>query len=303
MNSNMHIRFNSCSYEYRPGVFKPKVYGIKNLTLEVAKGEAFGFLGHNGAGKTTSIKCLMGLQNPTHGSVEIAGVDSRIPSSRARVGFLPEQPYFYDQVTIHEILSFFAGLSGIPSGEIPGRIKEVLTLVNLYSRRDSKLRTLSKGLLQRVGLSQALLSNPELLVLDEPFSGLDPIGRREFREIFQGLKAKGVTLFISSHILSDVEALCTRAAILVKGELKKIVDLTDKNSFGAERVFLRAKGLTLPEGGEVVAEQTRQYRAASMVEANKMLSDILQKGGTVEELLVERDNLEDIFIQTVSKNS
>lgn len=298
----MRISFKNCSYEYRPGIFKPKSFGIKNITLEVNKGEAFGFLGHNGAGKTTAIKCLMGLQYPTKGEVFINGISSSNPEARGKVGFLPEQPYFYDHLSIYELLSFFGGLAGIESHIIPGRINAVLNKLGLTARKHSRLRTLSKGLMQRVGLAQALLSEPELLVLDEPFSGLDPIGRREFRDIFQELKSSGVTLFMSSHILSDVEALCSRAAILVKGEIKNLIDLKDKNSLTVAKVLIRASGAKLPEGGEKVSEQKLQYRCNSLDEGNSLVGKILSSGGVLEEFLVEHENLEDIFIKTVSSN-
>lgn len=298
----MHISFKNCTYEYRPGIFKPKSFGIKNITLDVEKGEAFGFLGHNGAGKTTAIKCLMGLQYPTEGEVLINGISSSNPEARRKVGFLPEQPYFYDHLSIYELLSFFGGLAGIESHIIPERIDSVLDKLGLKARKHSRLRTLSKGLMQRVGLAQALLSEPELLVLDEPFSGLDPIGRREFRDIFQELKSNGVTLFMSSHILSDVEALCSRAAILVKGEIKNLIDLREKSSLAISKVLIRASGIKLPEGGEKVGEQKLQYRCSSLDAGNALASKILNSGGVLEEFSVEHENLEDIFIKTVSSN-
>lgn len=297
----MKIAFKDCSYEYRPGIFKSKTYGIKNISLEVEKGEAFGFLGHNGAGKTTAIKCLMGLQHPTSGSVYIDGINTSNPESRRRVGFLPEQPYFYDHLSIEELLAFFGGLAGIESSILSARINEVLTKLGIAGRKSSRIRTLSKGLMQRVGLAQALLSNPELLVLDEPFSGLDPIGRREFRDIFNELKASGVTLFMSSHILSDVEAICTRAAILVRGEIKNIINLKSKDAVAVAKVIIRASGATLPEGGEKIDEQKIQYICSSLEDGNLLAHKVLHSGGVLEEFSVEHENLEDIFMKTVNR--
>jgi ABC-2 type transport system ATP-binding protein len=277
----MDIRFENLTYRYDRHLFRATSYGVKDLNLEIKSGEAFGFLGSNGAGKTTSIKCLMGLQIPTKGGVFINNINSRIPSSRKKVGFLPEYPYFYQHLTVKELLLLYGSLIGTK------KIDHLLDMLGLSERRDQKLRNLSKGLIQRVGLAQALLGEPELLVLDEPFSGLDPVGRKQFRDIFLDLNKKGVTLFISSHILTDVESICSRASILVKGELKAVVDLRNRKSIKSVEVTLRGEY----EGGEKLPSGCVRFRLSSIDEANQFI-----QGKTVESVVPEYESLEDIFL-------
>ena len=200
---------------------------LKPFDLSVKAGEAFGFLGHNGAGKTTTIKCILNFLRPTSGSIELFGVDSRHASSRASIGYLSEQPYFYDYLTVEETLSLFARLSNCPAVDRQSMVQAAAERVGIEGRLSSRMRTLSKGLTQRVGLAQAILHKPQLLILDEPFSGLDPIGRREFRDIFVDLKRAGTTIFMCSHVLPDVEFLCDRVSILSRGELRGVYDLQD----------------------------------------------------------------------------
>ena len=192
------------------------------LTLEVEHGEIFGCLGHNGAGKTTTLKLLMGLIFPSGGSARILGIDIGEPSVKRRIGYLPEHPYFYDYLTAPELLGYFAQLSGVAAGERERRVKAVLERVGLPDVHKLQLRKFSKGMLQRVGLAQAILHDPEVVFLDEPMSGLDPIGRREVRDLIQSLKDEGKTVFFSTHILSDAESLCDRVAVLQRGHLKAI---------------------------------------------------------------------------------
>lgn len=277
----MDISFKNLTYRYDKHMFKQTAYGVRDLNLEIRSGEAFGFLGANGAGKTTSIKCLVGLQRPTKGGVFINGVNSKIPSSRARVGFLPEYPYFYQHLTVLELLKFYGSLVGTK------KVEPILERLGIGDRRDQRLKNLSKGLVQRVALAQALLGDPELLVLDEPFSGLDPIGRREFRDIFLELNKKGVTLFMSSHILTDVESICSRASILVKGELKTVVDLRNRKSVKSVEVTLRGDY----EGGERLPSGCVRFKLHSIDEANEFI-----KGKTVESFVPEYESLEEIFV-------
>lgn len=198
---------------------------LKGITLSIARGESFGFLGHNGAGKTTTIKLILNLLRRSHGTIKIFGLDARDTRARTHVGYLPEQPYFYDNLTVIETMYFYATLAGIPSGDRERKVLNTLARVGLTHRAKSHMRSLSKGLMQRVALAQAIVAEPKLLLLDEPFSGLDPIGRKEFRDLFSELKRAGTTIFMSSHILSDVEFLCDRASIMVRGELKGIFNL------------------------------------------------------------------------------
>ncbi len=190
------------------------------LHLTVEEGEIFGFLGPNGAGKTTTLKMLMGLVFPTAGSARILGREWTDPEVKAQIGFLPEQPYFYDYLTAHELLGYYAQLSGVPAKDRTRRVQDILQRVGLTDVNGVQLRKFSKGLLQRVGIAQAILHEPKLVFLDEPMSGLDPLGRREVRDLIQQLKQEGKTVFFSTHILSDAEALCDRVAIINKGELR-----------------------------------------------------------------------------------
>src|SRR5215475_4927425 len=200
---------------YRIGFFhQRRKLALRPLHLTVEKGEVFGFLGGNGAGKTTTLKLLMGLVFPTGGTARILGHEIDDPQMKAQVGFLPEQPYFYDYLTARELLEYFAELSGVPAKERTRRVKEMLARVGLADVATTQLRKFSKGMLQRVGIAQAILHDPKVVFLDEPMSGLDPLGRREVRELIQQLQHEGKTVFFSTHILSDAEALCDRVAII-----------------------------------------------------------------------------------------
>lgn len=192
------------------------------LHLTVEHGEIFGFLGPNGAGKTTTLKMLMGLVFPTAGSARILDKEWTDPEVKAQIGFLPEQPYFYDYLTAHELLDYYGQLSGVPAKDRRPRIDEMLLRVGLTDIKGVQLRKFSKGMLQRVGIAQAILHNPKLVFLDEPMSGLDPLGRREVRDLILQLQQEGKTVFFSTHILSDAEALCDRVAIIHQGELRGV---------------------------------------------------------------------------------
>src|SRR5438034_6541800 len=200
---------------------KPK-QALKPLHLKVEDGEIFGFLGPNGAGKTTTLKLLMGLVFPTAGTARILGMAIDDPRMKAQIGFLPEQPYFYDYLTASELLNYYGQLSGVNAKLRPHRVNEVLNLVGLPDVGGMQLRKFSKGMLQRVGIAQAVLHNPKLVFFDEPISGLDPMGRREVRDLMEQLKHEGKTVFFSTHILSDAEALCDRVAIIHLGELRRV---------------------------------------------------------------------------------
>ena len=195
---------------------------LQPLHLTVEDGEIFGFLGPNGAGKTTTLKMLMGLVFPTAGTARILGKDWTDPEVKAQIGFLPEQPYFYDYLTAHELLDYYGQLSGVPAKNRKNRIEEVLQRVGLTDIKGIQLRKFSKGMLQRAGIAQSILHNPRLVFLDEPMSGLDPLGRREVRDLILQLQQEGKTVFFSTHILSDAEALCDRVAIINKGELRGV---------------------------------------------------------------------------------
>jgi len=203
---------------------------LSPLHLTVEDGEIFGFLGPNGAGKTTTLKLLMGLVFPTAGSARILGREWTDPEVKAQIGFLPEQPYFYDHLTAHELLNYYAQLSGVPGKERSRRVEAMLQRVGLPDVKGVQLRKFSKGMLQRVGMAQAILHDPKVVFFDEPMSGLDPMGRREVRDLMEQLKHEGKTVFFSTHILSDAEALCDRVAIIHKGELRGIGAVEDLTS-------------------------------------------------------------------------
>lgn len=207
---------------------------LKSLYLNITQGETFGFLGPNGAGKTTTLKLLMGIIFPTSGTATILGRDIGNPEVKRKVGFLPEQPYFYDYLSAPELLDYYARLSGVPADVRQKRIGELLERVGLRDVGNKQLRKFSKGMLQRVGIAQAIIHDPDIVFLDEPMSGLDPVGRHDVRELIQHLKDQGKTIFFSTHILSDAEALCDRVGIIHKGELRGVGVVNDFRSSVAD---------------------------------------------------------------------
>ena len=206
--------------------FRP-IRAVQGVSFEVLRGESLGFLGHNGAGKTTTMKCIVGLIHKTGGRVFLDGEELKRADQHKLIGYLPELPYFYDHLTVEETLEFFAMLHGFVGGERRKRIDELLETVGLADRKRSSVRALSKGLQQRLAFAQAIVNRPQLLLLDEPFSGLDPLGRRDMRELLLQLKEEGTTIMLSSHILSDVEEICDRVSIMASGELKTVFHLRD----------------------------------------------------------------------------
>ena len=236
------LRIEDLRVEYKSREVKggTKV-ALEGLNLSIQAGEVFGFLGPNGAGKTTTMNVLLGFVNPTGGDAYVFGTSVRNPIARQRIGYLPEQTYYYKFLSAEEILRFYAKIFRIPRGQIEDRIDSVLRLVELDHARKRPIKTYSKGMQQRVGLAQALINNPDLLILDEPTSGLDPIGRMKVREIIQRLKQEGKTVFFSSHELGEVETVCDRVAIMNGGQLKtegRVVDLVNKHHSNLEQVFL-----------------------------------------------------------------
>jgi ABC-2 type transport system ATP-binding protein len=219
---------------------------LEPLHLTVEEGEIFGFLGPNGAGKTTTLKLLMGLVFPTAGTARILGREWTDPKVKAQIGFLPEQPYFYDYLTANELLDYYGQLSGVPAADRKRRIPEVLARVGLTDVKGLQLRKFSKGMLQRAGIAQAILHDPKLVFLDEPMSGLDPIGRREVRDLMEQLKQEGKTVFFSTHILSDAESLCDRVAIIHKGALRGVGAVEDLTSTVQGKVEVVWQGTLIP---------------------------------------------------------
>ncbi len=234
------IEIEDLTKDYEVGFWKKrKVRALDGLNLEVLPGQIFGFLGGNGAGKTTTIKLLMSLIFPTRGNARILGCDISDTAMHSRIGYCPENPYFYDYLTATELLNYFGELFGLDAGARRQKTKELLTKVGLDEKDWNKqLRKFSKGMLQRVGLAQSLINDPEVVFLDEPMSGLDPIGRREIRELIADLRNNGTTVFMSTHILSDIEALCDNVAILRNGKLAATGNLLDLlTSSGENQMF------------------------------------------------------------------
>ena len=231
------VEINGLTKDYEVGFLrKRRVRALDGLSLTVERGEIFGFLGGNGAGKTTTLKLLMRLMYPTGGSASILGRDINDISMHARIGYLPEHPYFYDYLTAREFLEYSAELFGFRRRERRHRAAELLSRVRLEEKSwDKQLRKFSKGMLQRVGLAQALVNDPSVVFFDEPMSGLDPIGRREVRDLIASLRTSGTTVFLCSHILADIEVLCDRAAVLQKGKLAHLGRLDELRQIDGAR--------------------------------------------------------------------
>ncbi len=217
---NQIIKTIDLTKEFQSSFPFRKVTALTDLSLEVKRGEVFGFLGPNGAGKTTTFKLLVGLLHPTRGKIFLWGEDHYKIELKSKIGFLPESPYFYSYLKAKEYLHLCGQLFGINSKERQNKIDTLLERVGLKDHKNALIKTFSKGMLQRLGLAQALIHDPELLILDEPMSGLDPLGRKEVRDIMLELKAQGKTIIFSTHILSDVETVCDRVGIIIKGKLK-----------------------------------------------------------------------------------
>jgi ABC-2 type transport system ATP-binding protein len=226
------------------------------LHLAIEDGEIFGFLGPNGAGKTTTLKMLMGLVFPSGGGARILGMELDDPRMKAQIGFLPEQPYFYDYLTARELLTYYGQLSGVDSRQLPRKVDSTLERVGLRDATNVQLRKFSKGMLQRAGIAQAILHDPKVVFLDEPMSGLDPMGRREVRSLIEQLKAEGKTVFFSTHILSDAEALCDRVAVINLGQLRGVGAVAELTSGVRGKVELVWQGTSVPAAIKSLGAET-----------------------------------------------
>ena len=309
MNQSEHaVRIDNLSYFYRSHWTFKRFKGLQPFSLEIAPGESFGFLGHNGAGKTTTIKCILNLLTPASGRVELFGVDARRLAARKQVGYLPELPYFYEHLTVGELLELYAALAEVPRPGRRERVAEALEQVQLSSERKSPLRTLSKGQTQRVAMAQALVGRPRLLVLDEPFSGLDPLGRKEFTDLLLSLKKSGTTIFMSSHILSDVEYLCDRVSIMAQGRLLGVFSLHEKHdlSRGRFELVLRnmeglADWLAITAERREVQERFIRYTFSSRSAAQEALQAALAAGAQVESYQFDHERLEELFVRLIKE--
>ncbi|HMK23295.1 MAG TPA: ABC transporter ATP-binding protein [Terriglobales bacterium] len=285
---------------------KPKV-ALQPLHLNVEEGEIFGFLGPNGAGKTTTLKMLMGLVFPTAGSARILGMDINDPAIKAQIGFLPEQPYFYDYLTAQELLEYYGRLSGVVDKYLPKRVENVLARVGLPDVADVQLRKFSKGMLQRVGIAQAILHDPKIVFFDEPMSGLDPMGRREVRDLMQQLKREGKTVFFSTHILSDAEALCDRVAVIHLGELRAVGAVVELTSGVHGKIELVWEGSVIPAalkglGAEAVITGDTA-RAVLPEESQDLAIDALRREKLrLISIVPVRTTLEQYFVENLKRS-
>jgi ABC-2 type transport system ATP-binding protein len=281
-----------------------KVDAVRGVSFEVARGEVFGFLGPNGAGKTTSIKMLTGLIFPTGGSATIFGETVPSPRAMARVGFLPENPYVYPYLTPREFVTLCGQLSGLSGSQLAKRTSEVIARVGMSEAIDRPVRALSKGMGQRVGLAAALVHDPDLLILDEPMSGLDPVGRKDVRDLILEERARGKTVFFSTHILNDVETLCDRVCILRKGSVVvsgKLQDLLKSESTRTEVAIAASEGVQ--KALEAAGFESKTMGDALVVEAEgyeamrRVLDVAHEHGGVVRSVNPKRETLEELFVR------
>jgi len=284
---------------------RPKC-ALRPLHLNVEEGEIFGFLGPNGAGKTTTLKMLMGLVFPSGGSARILGMDINDPEVKAQIGFLPEQPYFYDYLTAHELLEYYGRLSGVLGKDLPQRVERVLGRVGLRDVRGVQLRKFSKGMLQRAGIAQAILHEPKVVFFDEPMSGLDPMGRREVRDLMEQLKQEGKTVFFSTHILSDAEALCDRVAVINLGELKAVGAVAELTSGVQGKIEIVWHGTAVPASIRALGAECHvtgdTVRAVLSEESQDLALDALRRERLhLISLVPVRTTLEQYFVEKLKR--
>ncbi|MBL8150766.1 MAG: ABC transporter ATP-binding protein [Blastocatellia bacterium] len=298
------IEIDKLTKDFMVGFWRPKPKRVLDgLSLEVTEGEVFGFLGANGAGKTTTLKLLMGLIYPTAGSAKILGKSISQVEMRYEIGYLPEAPYFYDYLTAREFLDYCGKLFKIPEDLRKKRIAQLLKLVDMEHAVDTQLRKFSKGMLQRIGIAQALINDPKVVFMDEPMSGLDPIGRREVRDIISSLRDQGKTVFFSTHILSDVEVLCDRVAILRTGKLAGYGKLVDLQQPGSKAMEVIARGLEAKNIEDLRRVTNSVKETASGVniqigsekELGQLIATIHSSGGTIISVNPAKNSLEDFF--------
>ncbi len=303
------IEIDKLTKDFQAGFWKKRsIRALDHLDLTVEEGEVFGFLGPNGAGKTTTLKILMSLLRPTSGGARILGEPADSVTMRRRIGYLPENPYFYDYLTAEELLIYVGRLFGLRGSELSLKVSGLLESVSLAQARKLQLRKFSKGMIQRIGIAQAIINDPRVVFLDEPMSGLDPLGRREVRQVIVGLKSLGVTVFFSSHILPDVEALCDRVAIVNRGRLQAagaLHEILQVKIEGHEIILAGASPAVAGQLGRISDQVTtlgdRLYlKAIDQSQVSAVLSCALSQGAELISVNPIRPSLEDYFFREVT---
>jgi ABC-2 type transport system ATP-binding protein len=307
--TNNILEITDVDQSFRSGFWMKRTQVLHSVALQVPARSVFGFLGANGAGKTTLIHLIVGLRRPTSGQVKVGGIEAFLPEARAKVGYLPERPYFHEHLTGAELLHYFGALAGLKRSIVNERIPKVLASVGMFDARDVELRRYSKGMLQRIGIAQAILHDPEFLVLDEPMSGLDPLGRKEMRELILQLASSGRTIFFSSHVIPDVEAICDRVALIQKGKLigsGTVESLLSKaatgNGAAVQKAELAVSGVSAMLLQKIEGVEVRELpdglraTAANQEALDRALRATLEtKGGRVLSVTPVRPSLEELF--------
>lgn len=307
----MVIKTENLIKDFREHFWSKKKRILDGVTFEVEEGSVYGFLGPNGAGKTTTIKILMGLIFPNRGNATILGKDISKVHFKKKVGYLPESPYFYDYLKAHEFVRFYGELFGLDRDTLKKRIDVLLEDVGLLDNKDTQLRKFSKGMLQRIGMAQALVNDPELLILDEPMTGLDPVGRKKVRDIILKCRDQGKTIFFSSHILSDVEMICDKVSIIVGG---KIIDsgymkdlLQPKVKYYELEIDrsdkVKLEGYDISRDNIIERGKNIFLNVADEAELKKINSYLIDKGVHVNSVIPIKETLEDLFVEKIKRNN
>lgn len=296
------LEIKNVHQSFRTGFWMKRAEVLKGISFTVPEKSIFGFLGPNGAGKTTLIHLIVGLKSPVSGSLKLNGLDCASPQARSQVGYLPERPYFYDHLTGAQLLHYFGSLSGMTEIEIEKRTTEVLADVGMAHAKDLELKKYSKGMLQRIGIAQAIIHNPKFLVLDEPMSGLDPMGRKEMRELILKLAKEGRTIFFSTHVIPDVEAICDQVAIIRKGELMECGPVSKFLSEKEEVMEVAFSGITLSEAEKItpfvsIREMPEGVRGIvkNQSSVQSLLKGLMDRKAQVLWVNPIRPSLEDLF--------
>jgi ABC-2 type transport system ATP-binding protein len=305
VGADVVIRADQLAKTFHVGFWRRRVDAVRDVSFEVTRGEIFGFLGPNGAGKTTTLKMLMGLVFPSRGRAELLGLSVPSVAAKRRLGYLPETPYFYEYLTPEEFLDFAGALADVPRAERRRRADRLLERVGLAHARGRSLRKFSKGMLQRVGIAQALMGEPELVVLDEPMTGLDPIGRKEIRDLMLELRREGRTVFYSTHILPDVELTCDRVGIVAGGRLRSVGPLSSLLSTRVLSTEIVVRGAVLPEA----PVGTRRHETADgtalelpgEADVDGYVRAALAAGAHLVSVTPRRESLEDVFLREVAR--